>query len=140
MTRGEFVCVIGHSGCGKTTVLNILAGLDTPSTGAVIVDARRSKVPASTAAVIFRVMRCCRGARCWATSLCGVVAPSRLGKAQIAKHAQKFIDLVASPAPNIKRPAELSGGMKQRVGIARALSDRAEDHADGRSRSRRSTR
>src|SRR5437764_8710225 len=53
MARGEFVCIIGHSGCGKTTVLNILAGLDQPSTGAVIVDNQGIEGPSLDRAVIF---------------------------------------------------------------------------------------
>ncbi|MBZ0149626.1 MAG: ATP-binding cassette domain-containing protein, partial [Pseudorhodoplanes sp.] len=54
MQRGEFVCVIGHSGCGKTTVLNILAGLDEPSEGAVIVDGQSIEGPSLDRAVIFQ--------------------------------------------------------------------------------------
>ena len=54
MRRGEFVCIIGHSGCGKTTVLNILAGLDAPSAGAVIVDGRAIDGPSLDRAVIFQ--------------------------------------------------------------------------------------
>src|SRR3990172_4284488 len=54
MARGDFVCVIGHSGCGKTTVLNILAGLDAPSTGAVIVDGKGIEGPSLDRAVIFQ--------------------------------------------------------------------------------------
>src|SRR5262245_62707673 len=54
MRRGEFVCVIGHSGCGKTTVLNILAGLDVPSAGAVIVDGQAIEGPSLDRAVIFQ--------------------------------------------------------------------------------------
>ena len=54
MARGEFVCVIGHSGCGKTTVLNILAGLDAPSAGAVIVDGKAIDGPSLDRAVIFQ--------------------------------------------------------------------------------------
>ena len=54
MARGEFVCIIGHSGCGKTTVLNILAGLDVPSAGAVIVDNEAIEGPSLDRAVIFQ--------------------------------------------------------------------------------------
>src|SRR5882757_8464487 len=123
MQRGEFVCVIGHSGCGKTTVLNILAGLDTPSTGTVIVDGKEISGPSLDRAVIFQG----HSLLPWRTVL-GNVAYAVSSRhrdwksAQVNAHAQKFIDLVGLTGAEHKRPAELSGGMKQRVGIARALS------------------
>jgi len=123
MTRGEFVCVIGHSGCGKTTVLNILAGLDVPSSGAVIVDGKAIEGPSLDRAVIFQS----HALLPWRTVL-GNVAYAVSSKwrdwptTQVTAHAQKFIDLVGLTGAEHKRPAELSGGMKQRVGIARALS------------------
>ena len=123
MTRGEFVCVIGHSGCGKTTVLNILAGLDTPSTGTVIVDGKEIEGPSLDRAVIFQS----HALLPWRTVMGNVAyaVSSRhrgWGKPEVAMHAQKFIDLVGLTGAEHNRPAELSGGMKQRVGIARALS------------------
>jgi nitrate/nitrite transport system ATP-binding protein len=123
MARGEFVCVIGHSGCGKTTVLNILAGLDTPSKGTVIVDGHAIEGPSLDRAVIFQS----RALLPWRTVI-GNVAYAVSSKhrswshAQVAKHAQSFIDVVGLTGAEHKRPSELSGGMKQRVGIARALS------------------
>jgi nitrate/nitrite transport system ATP-binding protein len=123
MTRGEFVCVIGHSGCGKTTVLNILAGLDTPSAGTVIVDNKEIEGPSLDRAVIFQG----HSLLPWRTVM-GNVAYAISSRhrdwrsAEVAAHAQKFIDLVGLTGAEHKRPAELSGGMKQRVGIARALS------------------
>src|SRR5215469_14794571 len=95
MRRGEFVCVIGHSGCGKTTVLNILAGLDAPSAGVVIVDGQAIEGPSLDRAVIFQS----HALLPW-RSVLGNVAYAvaskwrRLGKAQVRAHAQKFIDLV----------------------------------------------
>ncbi|HKA75275.1 MAG TPA: ABC transporter ATP-binding protein [Xanthobacteraceae bacterium] len=123
MRRGEFVCVIGHSGCGKTTVLNILAGLDVPSAGAVIVDGQAIEGPSLDRAVIFQS----HALLPWRTVL-GNVAYAVASKwrhwhaPQIRAHAEGFIDLVGLAGAAEKRPAELSGGMKQRVGIARALS------------------
>lgn len=123
MRRGEFVCVIGHSGCGKTTVLNILAGLDRPSEGAVIVDGQAIEGPSLDRAVIFQS----HALLPW-RSVIGNVAyavSSRWRKwsaSQVRAHAQRFIDLVGLAGAEHKRPAELSGGMKQRVGIARALA------------------
>ena len=123
MDRGEVICVIGHSGCGKTTVLNILAGLDTPSNGAVIVDGQAIEGPSLDRAVIFQS----HALLPWRTVL-GNVAYAVSSKwrdwktAKVNAHAQKFIDLVGLGGAEHKRPAELSGGMKQRVGIARALS------------------
>src|SRR5580704_3055032 len=123
MPRGEFACVIGHSGCGKTTVLNILAGLDVPSAGTVIVDGQAIEGPSLDRAVIFQS----HALLPWRTVM-GNVAYAVASKwprrraTQIRAHAQKFIDLVGLTGSEHKRPAELSGGMKQRVGIARALS------------------
>jgi nitrate/nitrite transport system ATP-binding protein len=123
MRRGEFVCVIGHSGCGKTTVLNILAGLDRPSEGVVIVDGQAIEGPSLDRAVIFQS----HALLPWRTAM-GNVAYAVASKwrgwkaAQVRAHAQTFVDLVGLAGAEGKRPAELSGGMKQRVGIARALS------------------
>ena len=123
MERGEFVCVIGHSGCGKTTVLNVLAGLDEPSEGAVIVDGQAIEGTSLDRAVIFQS----HALLPWRTVL-GNVAYAvsskwrRWSTAQVRAHAQKYIDLVGLSGAEHKRPSELSGGMKQRVGIARALS------------------
>jgi nitrate/nitrite transport system ATP-binding protein len=123
MQRGDFVCVIGHSGCGKTTVLNILAGLDRPSAGAVVVDGKAIEGPSLDRAVIFQS----HALLPWRTVMGNVAfaVASRWRswtRAKVHAHAQKFIDLVGLTGAEHKRPAELSGGMKQRVGIARALS------------------
>jgi nitrate/nitrite transport system ATP-binding protein len=123
MERGDFTCIIGHSGCGKTTVLNILAGLDAPSSGTVIVDNEAIEGPSLDRAVIFQT----HALLPWRTVM-GNVAYAvsskwrRFSAAQVRERAQRFIDLVGLTGSEGKRPAELSGGMKQRVGIARALS------------------
>ena len=123
MPRGGFTCVIGHSGCGKTTVLNVLAGLDVPSEGVVIVDDQAIEGPSLDRAVIFQS----HALLPWRTVM-GNVAYAvsskwrKRSRADVQAQAQKFIDLVGLTGAEHKRPSELSGGMKQRVGIARALS------------------
>lgn len=123
MQRGEFVCMIGHSGCGKTTVLNILAGLDTPSSGVVVVNGAEISGPSLDRAVVFQghallPWRSVLGNVAFAVSSRWRHAP----RDEIERRARHAIKLVGLAGSERKRPAELSGGMKQRVGIARALS------------------
>jgi nitrate/nitrite transport system ATP-binding protein len=121
--RGEFVCVIGHSGCGKTTVLNILAGLDQPSDGVVIVDGKEISGASLDRAVIFQghallPWKSVLGNVAYAVSSRWRHAP----RAEIEARAMAAIAKVGLAGSEHKRPSELSGGMKQRVGIARALA------------------
>ena len=115
--------MIGHSGCGKTTVLNILAGLDLPDEGAAIVDGEAIEGPSLDRAVIFQS----HALLPWRSVLGNVAyaVASRWRnwkKAQVEEHAKRFIATVGLKGAESKRPAQLSGGMKQRVGIARALA------------------
>ena len=121
--RGEFVCLIGHSGCGKTTVLNILAGLEDATQGGIIVEGHEVFAPSLERAVIFQG----HALLPWLSVMGNIAFAVRSrwpkwDRARIAKHSQKFIELVGLTGSEHKRPAQLSGGMKQRVGIARALA------------------
>lgn len=121
--QGEFVCVVGHSGCGKTTILNILSGLERPSEGYVFIQGREIAGPSLDRAVIFQS----HALLPWLTVVQNIAfaVKSRWpdwDKGKVREHCQKYIDLVNLTGAEKKRPAELSGGMKQRVGIARALS------------------
>jgi nitrate/nitrite transport system ATP-binding protein len=121
--QGEFVALIGHSGCGKTTILNILAGLDAPDSGAVIVGNEAISGPSLDRAVIFQS----HALLPWlsATGNIAFAVRSRWPKWDrdaVRSHTQRFIDLVGLSGAEQKKPAQLSGGMKQRVGIARALA------------------
>jgi nitrate/nitrite transport system ATP-binding protein len=123
MDRGEFVCVIGHSGCGKTTILNALAGLETPSDGVIIADGVEVVGPSLDRAVIFQS----HALMPWMTVMGNVAFAVRSrwpswDKDKVQAHARRYIELVGLGGAEAKRPAQLSGGMKQRVGIARALS------------------
>ncbi len=120
---GEFVCLIGHSGCGKTTILNVLSGLDQTSSGYVFVGGREVSGPSLDRAVIFQS----HALMPWLTVMGNIsfAVSSRWpewSKDRVHTHCQQYIDLVNLTGSEKKRPAELSGGMKQRVGIARALS------------------
>ncbi len=120
---GEFVCLIGHSGCGKTTILNVLSGLEQSSSGYVFVGGREVSGPSLDRAVIFQS----HVLMPWLTVMGNIAfaVSSRWpewSRDKVRGHSQKYIDLVNLTGSEKKRPAELSGGMKQRVGIARALS------------------
>lgn len=121
--EGEFVCIIGHSGCGKSTILNILAGLDDPSSGVIIIDGKAISGPSLDRAVIFQG----HALMPWMTALQNIqlAVASRFpdwSKAQVREQCEKYLRMVHLDGAEDKKPAHLSGGMKQRVGIARALA------------------
>ena len=121
--RGEFVCVIGHSGCGKTTILNVLAGLDTATAGHVFMEGREISGPSLDRGVVFQS----HALMPWLTVRKNIAfaVQSRWPQwsaAQINAHVEQYVALVGLSAAIDKKPSQLSGGMKQRVGIARAFS------------------
>jgi nitrate/nitrite transport system ATP-binding protein len=123
IARGEFVCIIGHSGCGKTTILNVLAGLDCASDGHCFMEGREIAGPSLDRGVVFQG----HALMPWLTVEKNIAfaVKSRWPdwtKARIVEHACKFIELVGLKGAEHKKPSELSGGMKQRVGIARAFA------------------
>ena len=121
--KGEFVCIVGHSGCGKTTILNILAGLDSASGGTVVMDNREVAGPSLDRGVVFQG----HALMPWLSVMSNIAfaVKSRWpewNRLQITMHCQKFIDMVGLTGSEHKKPEHLSGGMKQRVGIARAFA------------------
>jgi nitrate/nitrite transport system ATP-binding protein len=121
--EGEFVCMIGHSGCGKSTILNILAGLDEPSEGHIIVGGKHISGPSLDRAVIFQGHALMPWMSALANIELAVSSKHRDWPAEkVREHAQRYLDLVHLTGSEHKKPAQLSGGMRQRVGIARALA------------------
>lgn len=123
INKGEFVCVIGHSGCGKTTILNVLAGLEEASSGVVVMDQREVRGPSLDRGVVFQS----HALMPWFSVLGNVTFAVRSkwphwSRQQAEAHARRFIAMVGLAGAEHKKPSELSGGMKQRVGIARAFS------------------
>ncbi|MEC9367268.1 MAG: ABC transporter ATP-binding protein [Pseudomonadota bacterium] len=121
--EGEFVCIIGHSGCGKSTILNVLAGLDVPTSGVIIVGNEAVSGPSLDRAVIFQG----HALMPWMTALenIQIAVSSRhrdWSREKAREHCKKYLELVHLEDAGDKKPAQLSGGMKQRVGIARALA------------------
>jgi nitrate/nitrite transport system ATP-binding protein len=121
--KGDFVCIIGHSGCGKTTILNVLAGLEQPTSGLAIMDGREIAGPSLDRGVVFQG----HALMPWLSVMSNVAFAVRSrwpewDGEKVRSHCQTFIDMVGLSGAEHKKPAELSGGMKQRVGIARAFA------------------
>jgi nitrate/nitrite transport system ATP-binding protein len=132
VAKGEFVALIGHSGCGKSTLLNLIAGLTTPTQGTLICANREIKGPGPDRGVVFQNhsllpwLTCFENVylaveRVFGAQAQTVGAPSD-SKAQLRARTDAALALVGLTEAAQKRPGEISGGMKQRVGIARALS------------------
>ena len=122
LDKGEFVCIIGHSGCGKTTVLNVLAGLDTATSGHVFMDGREVVGPSLERGVVFQG----HALMPWLTVRQNIAfaVTSRQPdwrRAEVMAQVEKFVAMVGLTPAIDKKPSQLSGGMKQRVGIARAF-------------------
>src|SRR5574343_830014 len=121
--KGEFVCIIGHSGCGKTTILNALAGLETATSGNLTMDGREVVGPGLDRGVVFQS----HALMPWMSVIDNVKFGVRSrwpdwSKAQIEAQAAQYLEMVGLGHALHKKPSMLSGGMKQRVGIARAFA------------------
>ena len=126
ITRGEYVSVIGHSGCGKSTLLNVVAGLLAASAGGVILDGTEVREPGPERAVVFQNHSLLPWLTCYENVRLAVDRTLRRSMSRAERHEWTLenIALVRMTHAKDKRPGEVSGGMKQRVGIARALAMR----------------
>ncbi|GGP43181.1 ABC transporter ATP-binding protein [Shewanella saliphila] len=128
INQGEFVSLIGHSGCGKSTVLNIVAGLYQASSGGVILKNTEVKAPGPERAVVFQN----HSLLPWLSAYQNVelavkqVFAGKMNKTEMKQWIEHNLQLVHMDHAMHKRPGEISGGMKQRVGIARALAMQPE--------------
>jgi nitrate/nitrite transport system ATP-binding protein len=124
VAKGEFVTLIGHSGCGKSTLLNLIAGLTVPTQGSLLCANREIAGPGPERAVVFQNHSLLPWLTCFENVYLAVerVFAASENKAQLKARTEAALALVGLAAAAHKRPGEISGGMKQRVGIARALS------------------
>ena len=119
VAKGEFVTLIGHSGCGKSTLLNLVAGLIRPTLGAILLAGKHVDGPGPDRGVVFQN----HSLLPWLTCYENVhLAVERVFKADLRKRTQAALELVGLSHAEQKYPHQISGGMKQRVGIARALA------------------
>jgi len=121
----EFICILGHSGCGKSTLLNMIAGYIPPDSGEIIVDGKQVTGPSRSRGMVFQD----HALFPWLTVLNNIAFGPRVQKVpktEAKQMAREYLKLVGLEAYESHYPAELSGGMKQRVGIARALAGRPD--------------
>ena len=126
--KGEFVCIIGHSGCGKSTIMTILAGLDTPTEGGIIMGGKEISGPSLDRGVVFQNYSLLP----WLSALKNVIFGVRArypdwSRSKVIDHSQKYLEMVGlTGGAEHRKPAQLSGGMRQRVSIARAFAIRPQ--------------
>lgn len=132
VAKGEFVTLIGHSGCGKSTLLNLIAGLTVPTQGHLLCANREIAGPGPERAVVFQNHSLLPWLTCFENVYLGVervfgaanrsTGAGSESKAQLTARTDAVLAMVGLSSAAHKRPGEISGGMKQRVGIARALA------------------
>ena len=122
--KGEYVSIIGHSGCGKSTLLNIVAGLTSATTGGILLEDREVNSPGPDRAVVFQNHSLLPWLTVYDNVRLAVDKVFSASKSRAERHdwVMHNLDLVQMGHARDKRPSEISGGMKQRVGIARALA------------------
>lgn len=127
LEKGEFVCIIGHSGCGKSTILNVLAGLDEASSGNVVMNGKEIKGPGLERGVVFQNYSLLP----WKTSLNNIIFAVKArwpqwSKDEVREHSERYLKMVGLDHALNRKPSQLSGGMRQRVSIARAFATQPE--------------
>lgn len=124
INKGEFVSIIGHSGCGKSTVMNIVGGLYQATAGGVILEGKQVNEPGPDRAIVFQNHSLFPWLSCYENVELAVksVFKGKKSPKEIKEWAAHNIELVQMTHAKDKLPAEISGGMKQRIGIARALA------------------
>ncbi len=124
VAKGEFISVIGHSGCGKSTMMNLIAGLTRVTSGVVFLENKEVNSPGPDRAVVFQNHSLLPWLTVYENVRIGVDKVFSRAKSRAERHdwTMKKLDLVQMAHAKDKRPSEISGGMKQRVGIARALA------------------
>jgi nitrate/nitrite transport system ATP-binding protein len=120
--KGEFVTLIGHSGCGKSTLLNLVAGLLRPSEGAILLAGKHVDGPGPDRGVVFQNHSLLPWLTCFDNVYLAVERVFSEKKETLRERTHQVLDLVGLSQAEHKYPHEISGGMKQRVGIARALA------------------
>lgn len=121
--KGEFLTMVGHSGCGKSTLLNIIAGFEAPTQGGIVLDGKEIAGPGLDRMVVFQNFSLMP----WMTAYENIRVSVRAAypkwqRQQVEEYVQQYIDMVGLTGAESKRPAALSGGMRQRVGLARAFA------------------
>ena len=121
--KGEFVTMVGHSGCGKSTLLNIIAGFESATKGGIILDGKEITDPGLDRMVVFQNFSLMP----WLTAYENIriaikAAYPKWNRTQVQDYVQQYIDMVGLSGAENKKPAALSGGMRQRVGLARAFA------------------